>query len=601
LKTTNNVRYQIGNFLEKLEMSSTAGSYRFAEIAKVIFVIMSVTFLAHFVFFPLFGIYEDDYILTLPTMHYSWHDFREALVDAWVNPVMARPLNHFLRQIFCFFTVRNGHLGAGYLLSWILVSVNGITLFALIRRILGYAPALIGALVFVLFPLDTSRQILMHQTDLLVPIFLLLVCFHLYLSGRYVIAYVVIALSFIDLESLFPVFLAAPLLAAAVLGWRGKEFFRRFILHATILGVLFALLVAGRMTLGDDRARSVAGSPIDTILRMVRLATEGPWHGLQALVLRPIDGAIHCSWDLVPYIILAIAMIAWALSRAGTTKEPATDPASVVRPDRRAALFVFIGGAVAWSLSYVLWIPDDYFPPIIGIGRLTGEHSAAAIGAGLVSASFGSWFFGAPRVPKRLVAFVFSCYCGGLVSFGVQVQRTEYVAYWDETKRFWSDLLNQIRDIQDGEVVLIEQSSDSRVMPVTKGFNEYDEGSYMPMALPFFVDFPNTWHDQPRVYGLWKGCDANDLGDSVKVHTPIWAPTIWPTVRSGNFIYFRAVDGRLERVTGSVTIEGKTLQPKALPTQDLPPLPLSKTYLNLISPPNALTWPTLRDARNYPR
>jgi hypothetical protein len=582
-------------------MFSKPGSYRFSEIAKVIFVIMSVTFLAHFVFFPLFGIYEDDYILTLPTMNYSWHDLREELVDAWVHPVMARPLNHFLRQFFCFFTVRNGHLGTGFLLSWILVSANGITLFGLIRRILAYAPALVGALVFVLFPLDTSRQILMHQTDLLVPILLLLLCFHLYLSGRYLFSYILIAISFIDLESLFPVFLAAPFLAAAVLGWRGRELLKRLTLHAAILAGLFGLFVAGRMLLGDDRARSVAGSPIDTALRMLRLATEGPWHGLEALALRPIDGAIHCSSNLLPYVLLTIVVTAWGLSRAETAKESATDSDSVVRPDRRAASFVLFGGLVAWSLSYVLWIPDDYFPPIIGIGRLTGEHSAAAIGAGLVSGGLASLIFLAPRVPKCLLALAFSCYFGALVSFGVQVQLTEYVPYWEETKRFWSDLLNQIRDIQHGEVVLIEQSADARVMPVTKGFGEFDEEGYMPMALPFFVDFPKTWDDPPRVYGLWKGCGADDLGDSIKVHTPIWAPTIWPTVRSGNFIYFKAVNGRLERVTDSVTIEGKTLQPKALPTQDLPPLPVSKVYLNLVSPANALTWPTLRDARIYPR
>jgi hypothetical protein len=582
-------------------MFSTAGSSRFTEIAKVIFVIMLVTLLAHFVFFPLFGIYEDDYVLTLPTMNYSWHEFRAELVDAWVHPLMARPLNHFLRQLFCFFTVRNGHLGAGFLLSWILVSANGITLFALIRRILGYAPALVGALVFVLFPLDTSRQILMHQTDLLVPIFLLLVCLHLYLSGRYLIAYVVIVLSFIDLESLFPVFLAAPVLAAAVLGWRGKELLKRIVLHGAILAVLFALFVAGRMILGDDRARTVAGTPIDTILRMVRLGTEGPWHGLEALVLRPIDGAIHCSWNLLPYALLTVAVTAWGLSRSETTNAAAADPASGVRPDRRAALFVLVGGIVAWSLSYVLWIPDDYFPPIISIGRLTGEHSAAAIGAGLVLASLASLIFYTPRVPKHLLVLAFACYSGALVSFGVQVQLTEYVPYWEETKRFWSELLNQIRDIQNGEVVLIEQSADSRVMPVTKGFGEFDEESYMPMALPFFVDFPKTWHDQPRVYGLWKGCGADDLDDSIKVHTPIWAPTIWPTVRSGNFIYFRAVNGRLERVTNSVTIEGKSLLPKAAPNEDLLPLPLSKVYLNLVSPVNGLIWPTLRDARSYPR
>lgn len=570
---------------------------------EAVVTIMLVTFIAHFVFFPFFGIYDDDYILTLPTMGWSWHDFANALSGAWIHPVFARPLNFFLRGIIFFFTVHNGHLAAGFLLSWLLVSANAILLYTLIRRILPHAPALIGSLVFVLFPLDTSRQILMIQTDLLVAIFLLLVCFHLYFAGRYLAAYALVMISLLNLESLFPPFLAAPILVAGFAGtgsW--KNFFKKLFTHAVVLAALFGFFVLGRLALGESRAREVSLKAGDTIGRMVRLGTEGPWHGLEALIQRPLDGALHCGARLLPYVLLTIAATAWALSRRNRQDDIETkvSSASPVREKRRAALYVFVGGLLVWSLSYVLWVPDDYFPPVVNIGRETGMHAAAAIGAGLAAAGLAVWIGSLSFMPKRVLVLAFSCYCGALVAFGVQIQLTEYVTYWGQTKRFWNVLLDQIRDIQDGDVVLVELSSDNRVMPVTKGFGEFDQESYFPMALPYFVDFPAAWEQKPRVYGLWAGCGHDDLSDSIKLHTPIWAPTIWPTIHSGNFIYFRARNGRLERVTDWVTIEGKQLQPKTAPKEDLPPLRFSKIYLNLTSSADSKNWPTLRNARNYP-
>lgn len=574
------------------------------ELAKAVVAIMLVAFVAHFVFFPLFGIYDDDYILTLPTMSWSWHDFASALVRAWTNPVFARPLNFFLRGIIFFFTVRHGHLATGFLVSWVLVSANAVLLYSLIRRILPHVPALVGSLVFVLFPLDTSRQILMIQTDLLVAIFLLLVCFHLYLSGRYLAAYALVTVSLLNLESLFPPFLAAPILAAGLTGMRSwKNFVKNLLRHALVLGVLFGLFVVGRLMLGEERAREVSLKASDTIGRVVRLGTEGPWHGVEALVQRPLDGALHCDVRLLPYVLFAILVSAWGLSlrRQRDHRESEVNSPASVSVQHRPALYVFVGGVLVWSLSYVLWVPDDYFPPVVNIGRETGMHAAAAVGAGLVAAGIAAWLSSFSFIPKRALALAFSLYCGALVAFGVQIQLSEYVAYWNQTKKFWSALLDQIRDVQDGEVVLVEQSSDSRVMPMTKGFPPFAQVSYFPMALPYFVNFPGTWKQTPRVYGLWEGCGHDDLDDSIKLHTPIWAPSIWPTIRSGNFIYFRARNGRLERVQDCVTIQGKQLQPKTAPKDDLPPLPLSNIYLNLTSNVDSERWPTLRNARNYPR
>jgi hypothetical protein len=564
-----------------------------------------IAFLAHFVFFPLFGLYEDDYILTLPTMSWSWHDLTHWLSDAWIHPIVARPLNEFLRWIICYFTVHGGHLAAGFLLSWVLVSANAILLFVLIRRILPCTAAYVGSLIFVLFPLDTSRQILMIQTDLLVAIFLLLVCFHLYLSGRYWAAYLLVTISLLNLESFFPPFLAAPVLAVGLKGassWR--NFFKKLITHTVILAVLFGLFILGRLTLGEERAREVSLKATGTIGRMIRLAVEGPWHGIEALTLRPIDGVMHCDARLLPYSLFTIAVTAWVLSRCGRCDNNKTgigsNSASTARVERRKGLCVFIGGLLVWSLSYVLWVPDDYYPPVIGIGRMSGEHAGAAIGAGLAAAGLAVWILSISFIPKRVLALVFSCYCGALVAFGIHIQLSEYVAYWEETKKFWSTLLDQIRDVQDADVILVEQSSDNRVMPVTQGFSIWSQEGYFPFALSSFVDFPKSWKQVPRVYGLWPEVGFRQEGDAVKLQTPSFAPTLGPTIRSGNFIYLQAVDGRLERVDHPVGIAGKMFEPKPRPAENLRPLKLSKLYLNLTSEPTSKDWFTLRDAKSYP-
>jgi hypothetical protein len=590
---------------EKIVQAPKAVTARQTGWPQATFAIAAIAFLAHFVLFPLFGLYEDDYILTLPTMSWSWHDFVSALSDAWTQPGFARPLNFFLRRIIFFFTVRHGHLAGGFLLSWALVAGNGTLLYTLIRRILSHPAALVGSLIFILFPLDTSRQILMHQTDLLLGIFLLLLCFHFYLGGRYFLAYGVLTISLLNLEAFFLPFLVAPILVAgrSAMGSR-KSFLRKLFTHAAILGILFGLYVLGRLVLGEERARDVSLRAGDTAARMARLALEGPSHGIEALILRPIDGALHSNSILLPFALLAAVVTAWALTwkkRTGTGIEVRSDINSAQGGERRAWVYVLVSGLLAWPLGYVLWIPNDYFPPVIGIGRLSGEHAAAAIAAGLVAAGLAEWVVSTPIFPKRFLALAFSCYCGALVSFGVHIQLSEYVAYWAETKKFWSALLDQIRDVQDGDVVLIEQSSDNRVMPTTQGFSTWDVAVYIPRALPYFVDFPSNWKHPPRVYGIWPQVAFQDDGDARKLQTPSWAPGIWPTIRSGNFIYLRAANGRLERVNHPVEITGKIFDPKLKPKENIPPLKNSRVYVNLTSEPTSKDWFTLRNAKYYPQ
>ncbi len=72
----------------------------------------------------------------------------------------------------------------------------------------------------------------------------------------------------------------------------------------------------------------------------------------------------------------------------------------------------------------------------------------------------------------------------GMAAFGVQIQRSEYVYYWEQQKRFLIDLFDQIRDVRDGDVVILEFSADPQVIPATKGFGLNDQSVYGPLVLP---------------------------------------------------------------------------------------------------------------------
>lgn len=336
----------------------------------------------------------------------------------------------------------------------------------------------------------------------------------------------------------------------------------------------------------------------------MRAGLEGPFYGIKALLLRPIDGFIHSGSDLLPAAIFTVVVTAWTLSwldRATNQKiRSDADVGHRQMVQRDASWKVLASGLLMWPISYVLWIPNDYFPPIVGIGRLTGEHAGAAVAAGLTGAGLAGWLLSIPQGPKKFCALAFSCYCGALTSFGVHIQRSEYVAYWDETKNFWNNLLPRIQDVAEGDVILVEQSADSRVLPVTQGFSIWSEEFNFPVILPYFVNFPSGWKTIPRVYGIWPQIPFQNEGEAMRLNTPTWNRSIWPTIRSGNFIYFRVSDGRLDRITQGVEIGGRIFQPKLANQGKLSPLKLSDLYLNLTSEPNSKDWFTLRNAKSYP-
>lgn len=574
-------------------LPSSAASDRW----RVIILLGLTTFVAHFLLLTQFGLYEDDYFYTLPAFDWSWHDLWPQFRDAILHPIQGRPLNHAVRRVLFFLSIHQGGLQLAYLVSWAMVAVNATLLYRFARQTLSQPAALVAALVFITYPIDTSRQMLMHQSDLHFGAFLLLCALNLYAGERRLLATFVAALSLVNYESYYLPFIAAPLLV-------GRFEWRRLLIHGLTffcfaLGVLFL-----RRLLGESRAAEMLGGLNEVVGRMLAAGPIGMWNSLQAFVLRPVDALCHAS------------AFAWTIGLAGSViifsflRSPATDHSTSDPTGRAALAWVAVGGLVAWAGSYALGFRADYYPPIVSIGRLTGIHAPGTCGAGLVAGVVAEALFRSKQSFLCHTTRVFFGFAiGYAVAFGIEVQRSEYVPHWGKQLSFYRQVAELTADAKENDVVVIDAEGPREMLPITAGFPRFGIVNYSPIALGRFISTPGEWKKPPQFAVVWNDCPTRVTAEGMALFTPPWRyappaddqplPVDVPIVRNEHFIYLIATDQGLVRKEGPVAIRGQTFTARARTTEtNLRTTPLLTRLEGRIAPQD---WFTLRNARNYPR
>jgi hypothetical protein len=244
-----------------------------------------------------------------------------------------------------------------------------------------------------------------------------------------------------------------------------------------------------------------------------------------------------------------------------------------------------------------------YFPPIVSIGRLSAVHTVASLGAAITVGCCFQALLNLSSRPIRIVAILAASFMiAGMTAFGVQIQRSEYVDYWEQQKRFLIALIDAIRDVREGDVVILQFSTDSQVIPATKGFGPYDQVSYGPFVLPYIVKFPDSWKLKPRFFTYWpQGTAAEETPSGLRLELPTWDSTLWPTLKHDNLIYLKVEASKLIRVTGEVEICGRKFEARPNPMLLPEPLVWSHIFQKLVKPDEANHWMTIRGAVDYPR
>ncbi len=564
----------------------------------------AVTFVVHFLLLSHFGLYEDDYFYTVPALGDGAAPWWPQVVDAFLHPIQGRPLNHAVRRTLFHFVLGGGGLQAGYLVSWAFLSLNAFLVFRLVSKVTSARAAILAALMFIVFPSDTSRQLLMHQSDIHFGMLLLLIALNVYGAGRVTASFAIASLTLVTYEAFYLPFLAAPLIFASV----RRPSVRLVALHGLLFFVLAGAVLFLRSLLGESRASELIGGFGNV---MGAIATAGPigvWTSAKMIVLRPVDALLHAeplAWTIGFFIFIGALVSYRRLSNA---------EASLRKENVRSLFLCGLGALIAWTASYLLAFRSDYYPPIMTIGRLSGIHAPGAVGAAILTgvllefarvSSRGTHFY------SGVIAFAFAAIIGFSGSFGIAVQRSEYVAHWSKQIRYYQEIIGLVPDLREGETVVLNVEGAGGAFPITKGFPRFALVNYSPSALSRFAEWPKEWKTPPVIAPIWDGVPVQLTPEGLALFSPPWRfqktgldaplPPSVPLLSDGRFVLLAEKEGKLRRVSGLVQIGGHSLKARALESPERASLSPSTLFRELTESRPADDWFTLKDAPNYPR
>ena len=256
-----------------------------------LFLVAVTAFLAHFARFPEFGLYGDDYWSIAPHLDGPIKNLWGLLVWDFQYWPTGRPLNHFLPAALSIVGSSIGGLEGIYVLAAAWLALNGGLVFLIVRRIMSDRAAIVAALVYVLFPADSTKMLLTHAAHVEGAMTFLLLGIWLWLKGgRYRTAsYPTAALALLSYETAFLPFLAVPLLWAS----DRRTTIRTWTFHVFLCVAVVASIAAIRLSTGDARAAEAVHHTGQTAYRMATSLFIGPLTSARSFFVAPITGWRH--------------------------------------------------------------------------------------------------------------------------------------------------------------------------------------------------------------------------------------------------------------------------------------------------------------------
>ena len=576
--------------------SSRLSVFNNQDSLKILVLLAITIWIAHFWHSASFGLYEDDLWRFAGLEGKTWSEVWEALQD------QGRPLHDGLIYLFLFLGFRLGRLHGVYLIGYIILTVNAFLFYELLKRLSNQQVfAVTGALAFCLFPADTTQAFPTHFLGLQPSLTFLLLAFHCYLSGRKKLSYFVILGSLLCYETVFPMFLAAPLLKRKWDSTTIKELFK----HALFLGFIIASVFIIRKFTGESR---VSNFDIFLLIQSLQQMLYGPIVSTGMFLYRPIylllpskDLATELKnniGELLVFLPLCFVSFTWVLSQLKiNTSRKLLNLKTLV--DSKLCRFevshvlkhfakLSLIGLILLILSYPLTLT---VPANIVEGRGSRVHFAAVVGASILCACVCSiilllgWILGR----KHLAAMGLAAFLTLLLGFGLLVQQ-DYKLAWQYQKAFWSDVVRLCPDITDGTVIVVEQVG---LRDNPRQIQAYSWS--MPYVLEKIYQFPDDWKIPPRVYRLnsdWQNYIGSDGNLLHLKETTYWRPHIKPQhedliVESSNVILLDTKNGRMTRRMEPLSIGSQDFILKEISSSEPSLFEKGPLYDYLISTPDS--------------
>jgi hypothetical protein len=594
---------------------SISGSGVLTPIRTKYLLIALVSLIGKFLFASEFGFYEDDYLQILPFYGTRWDQVLGLIWSDLRTWPHGEPVGFAIADLHAYFVTRFNTLAVAYFLGFLLVALNGCLFYRFARRLGSDFAAFIAACVFVLYPVDTSEQIIMNQPWQLLNLTIVLLAFLCY-RKRMILSYGLGLCSLLTYEH----FAAAPFLIE-----KGDKFsLKRCILHGLFIVSGASCMIVVRTLIGEHRAQGVLTDPGEVLWKAPSAIGIGLANSLVTTFTRLVDVLLHgdfFSWSIIFGIGLTLVL--------GLRTSILTEDFTIGGYRTRKDLLITAGGAIfAAAAGYVLaFRPDDY-PPVLNLGRLSGFNAPASIGICLLVACGTSYALQAGRRVSRVITWASVLVVACLTAVGTYIQRVDYVASWAHQK----DLLRQLvatSGTWKAETICVIDLDHSDLKPVsTPGFSSswlcFDL-CYLPRYL---IDFPalpkgtlppgttlqpsEGGYSQlsirlldgnmiyPRAIGYSRYMDTVKMESAgLRVDSIAADPLFRIFLKDGNFQLFEIHDQKLQRLEKPAwTIGDVELRQDSAADSGQKPLALSRAGKILLG--TTTLWPSVDGGKQYP-
>jgi hypothetical protein len=409
---------------------------------KILLLYLSVlSFIIQYLHFSSFGLYEDDYWSIAAGYTTTLHQLLSKVLDCFIYWPTGRPLNHALPACLGYLGHQLGGINALYIIASLWLGLNAWLIYTIVRTWLDKPAAFLAALVYISFPADTTRQLLVHVSHVQGAMTFMLIGWMLWLKETRTrwIAYLIASLALLSYETAFIAFVAAPLF-----GKRNSKISELKIWLEHILGCGTILGIVGliRIHLADPRTISVLGSPKEAVLKAITSCILGPITIIHAYIV-----ALTTGWKSITLLSLCacfLILILLYLIKRFENSSSATQPCFRKR--------IISASLITLALSYSLTLVN--YPPTQLAGRLTSTHVAAALPWSII---IGIIYYLSSRQSiylKKILFFLYALALFPLIGYSFSIQAS-YSEAWKLQKEFWQQILNLTPDISDNTSIIV--------------------------------------------------------------------------------------------------------------------------------------------------
>lgn len=523
------------------------------------FIFLVIIFISFFLKFRSFGLYEDDYWCIGVPANSDFNEIMKILKENFLN--LQYNMGRFIGFTVLFFlpwlTYQIGGLISVYVFGILLIWVNSILVYKILNFRFTSFISVLGTLVFILFPADTTKPLLIHTYQLQLSLFFSLAAFLFYFKNKYFLSYLLAFFSLITYENAFLAFIFIPLFKIAE--W-DKPFLKKLITHFLIIGSFLLFLFLIRKFSGEERISSLELIP--TIKYLIGSLILGPLTVLFSFIHAAIETLKNIG--KVWYGILVGIIIILPLLLGGLKKQFYESDAN--KQDFRLSKFTFkmnpdVLDSLKMSLAGIFMLIVGYlfafthYPPTILAGRSTSVHFGAYIGSiVLLSGLLNICFIKIKRKQNLKILVIFlSGYFSILIGFGNVIQN-DFQLSWEKQKIFWNQIINKTNKIDNGDLILVSGKN----IEETKYIFSFSWAT--PDILNLLYKFPSDW-ENPKLAIIGNHCSTIKK-DSIS--KKLYIEPMYPWLFEGkekyyfneeNLIYFELNSGEFIRKEGDFYID----------------------------------------------